>query len=438
MKTLTRRSALTGLAALPLLLCGNSRPAVSIGLFSKNRRPQIPADVEVVLSEGHHRPGVGIGFYSLDARVDAQFNERHPNGSFIAADGRGFRLGDRIPNPYQFGAIGDGTLDDEPAWRALCAFATEVKLPRITLGSATLGGQRPFILPLGIDVADEGGKFMALSPFSGGEVVSTPAGVLYLNTHLATVRADVANLRNVEGGPISAFRFRWIGYVKADRLEGENVTGHGLVVEPGDQKSFKGATRDLFCDFVEMRASKRVDPSSSGVVINGSDHAFRFGTCVGFPIGGSSPGANNFLGIWHVWSSYHEGWPQMRLGWDASGEGNQGTIEVDSPGAVDRSRPTSLENGPVGVHLHANGIRNDLKIIVNVSNWGSSAVKPRPGSIVPVLIAQSRNKVTVDVVDYAERSTGKALVAKPWVAFSEPRLASTNTITAVDRQAQVL
>lgn len=134
-----RRRLLAALAALPAapLLAQQGRiPATSIidaGPFAAMAGAEVPAHAAGVRTAGFRLPGKGGALYLHDPVVDRAFVAAHPAWSFLAADGRGFRLsGDQELWFEMFGAHGEAALggdgasargeDDLPAWRACTDF----------------------------------------------------------------------------------------------------------------------------------------------------------------------------------------------------------------------------------------------------------------------------------------------------------------------------
>lgn len=84
----------------------------------------IGASVTAIETAGHVTPGIGGARYVYDGAVNAAFVTAHPAWSFLAADGRGFRLNEDVLQLEYFGAIpgdyasGTGT-DCYPAWLAM-------------------------------------------------------------------------------------------------------------------------------------------------------------------------------------------------------------------------------------------------------------------------------------------------------------------------------
>jgi hypothetical protein len=102
---------------------GNSLSGTSL-LFTALSGLAIDAGITSVITVGYRTLGKGAATYVYDAAVNGAFVIAHPGWSFLAADGRGFRL-----SPEQrlwiecFGAYGDATnitlgTDDYPAFVA--------------------------------------------------------------------------------------------------------------------------------------------------------------------------------------------------------------------------------------------------------------------------------------------------------------------------------
>lgn len=382
-----------------------------IGLKADNAQVDVPKNVAFLETVGYSEVGRGSATYVRDDDLAVEFVSACPEAVIVSKDGGIFRLAESLPTIYHFGCSGTGLEDDIGAWRALCRFAIRSGLRRISLEGAIVGVRQSLELPAGIHIVSNGGQFKALDGFEGNVLVASPENEQYRDISIDVLSIDVDSKFNVDGKPIGGLQFTWISYVTIDKIFVKNCTGHGVRIENGNKNARSGGTHEVFCNYVSIRAAKNVDPYSVGFYLDGSDHCFQYGVVFGFAVGGASPGSNNFLGTWHVWSRYHEGWRQMRLGWDASGEGNRGTLEIDSPGCEDNRKPSSIENGPIGVYIHRNAIRNKLDIIINVSKWASDSVAPAFGSIIPIFIDKSNNILTLDIVDYLGRDRGRSTIS---------------------------
>jgi hypothetical protein len=90
----------------------------------------IPSDIEIVQTVGYDATDVGSAVYTYDAAVDSDYVTAHPRASFLAEDGRGFRLSwEQDLTPQIFGAVGDGVTDDTDAFVALAAIYNEIGQP---------------------------------------------------------------------------------------------------------------------------------------------------------------------------------------------------------------------------------------------------------------------------------------------------------------------
>ena len=95
----------------------------NVGLFTDAPGMAIPGNVKMIHTAGYRTIGKGGAQYIHDAAVNAAFVAAHPGWSFLAGDGRGFRLSDDQMLTFEmFGAYGDyntdtGTgTDDFPRW----------------------------------------------------------------------------------------------------------------------------------------------------------------------------------------------------------------------------------------------------------------------------------------------------------------------------------
>jgi hypothetical protein len=98
---------------------------MAVGLFSGCAGMSIPSGTEAIRTSGYSSVGQGGGEYIHDGAVDAAFVAAHPTWSFIAGDGRGFRLNEQQTLWFEmFGGVGDAAAgtgvgtDNLPAWLA--------------------------------------------------------------------------------------------------------------------------------------------------------------------------------------------------------------------------------------------------------------------------------------------------------------------------------
>lgn len=102
---------------------GIGSSAGNAALFAAASGMTIGAAITSIDTAGYSAPGKGTARYAYDAAVDATFVAAYPRAAFLAADGRGFRL---KPQGFytltQFGAVGDGSTDDLPAFDAALAY----------------------------------------------------------------------------------------------------------------------------------------------------------------------------------------------------------------------------------------------------------------------------------------------------------------------------
>lgn len=110
-------------------LSGTFAPAgVQVGLFNAlaGTAPTVATGVTLVRTAGYSTAGKGSGQFFYDAAVDAAYVAAHPYTSFLAADGRGFRLFDYLITPFHFGALGDGSTDDAVPLQAYLDYVSAV------------------------------------------------------------------------------------------------------------------------------------------------------------------------------------------------------------------------------------------------------------------------------------------------------------------------
>lgn len=98
--------------------------ARTYGLFSSfaGGPPAIAAGTTVIQTTGYSVQGRGEAFYLYDAAVDGTYVTANPRTSFLALDGRGFKLRPVDVNALMFGAVGDGIIDDHVALQAFFDF----------------------------------------------------------------------------------------------------------------------------------------------------------------------------------------------------------------------------------------------------------------------------------------------------------------------------
>ncbi|WP_315762597.1 hypothetical protein [Sphingomonas sp. Y38-1Y] len=410
-------------------LKGTPAEKLVIALKSKSALLDVSRSVSLIETLGYGEVGRGSARYVRDHAIAPEIVKQIPEAVIVAKDGSVFRIAEELPTIYHFGGVGTGYHDDADAWAALCRFAETTGARRVSLAGAIVGARRPFILPAGVSLEARGGQFKALSNFIGETVVSSPENQQYRDLTIDLLDIDVDGQMSSEGRPIGGLCFPWASYVTIDKIFVRNCTGFGVQIRKGVEGAVSGSTHELFCSYISIMAAQNVSKDAVGFSVDGSDHCFQYGVVFGFAVGGASPGSNNFLGTWHVWSRYREGWTQMRLGWDASGEGNRAVLEIDSPGCVDASEPSSLANGPVGVHLHNHAIRNKIEILINVSRWGSASSMPKPKSIIPIFIETGGNRIDLDIVDYLGRVRKNSTISDSRVVYSDEKLAPKNIVS---------
>lgn len=141
---------------------------MAVGLFLDGDTIDIPVGTDVIRTSGYSENGKGGAFYEYDAAVDAAYVIANPRTAFISSNGRGFRLSlDQQLNVCMFGAVGDDTANDGPAFVEAIAFSEAVGLTgtgfiqpggpslRIPLGKYYLGAQTLDIVHT-IDIFGEG------------------------------------------------------------------------------------------------------------------------------------------------------------------------------------------------------------------------------------------------------------------------------------------
>ena len=140
---------------------GGAGPApFPVGLFADLSSPVIPAGINIVRTQGYHRPGEGSADYLRDEAIDDGYLSRHRLSAFVAADGRRFRL--RADSATDARALGlrpglDGgfAAANRQAIADMLDLGLTVRLPP---GDIDLVGTAPITLPSrnGIVVAGSG------------------------------------------------------------------------------------------------------------------------------------------------------------------------------------------------------------------------------------------------------------------------------------------
>lgn len=107
---------------------------MAIGAFTTAPSLSVPAGTDLVQTSGFMtKAGPGKARYAYDPLVDAAYVAANPLSSFLAANGRGFRLSEAVIDPRMLGAVVDGLSDDSAALTATFAVAAalkaEVELP---------------------------------------------------------------------------------------------------------------------------------------------------------------------------------------------------------------------------------------------------------------------------------------------------------------------
>lgn len=105
-----------------------SKLARAEALFVNASALTVPTDSDFVQTTGYSALDKGAAIYVSDAAVDAAYVAAHPRSSFISANSRGFRLSaEQDFTPAMFGAVEDGTTDDNAAIAAMQAYQQSVQ-----------------------------------------------------------------------------------------------------------------------------------------------------------------------------------------------------------------------------------------------------------------------------------------------------------------------
>lgn len=120
-----------------------------VGLFDDfaSATPEVPPSIVFVRTDGYALGGVGAANYTYDAAVDAAYVTANPRSSFLADDGRGFKLIPSRVSTYMLGAVGGGIVDDGPALQAFLDFTTAYDV-----GIGDVGGS--FLSTLALTMGD--------------------------------------------------------------------------------------------------------------------------------------------------------------------------------------------------------------------------------------------------------------------------------------------
>lgn len=110
---------------------------MSVGLFTDLSSTEVDLGTDIIQTSGHTFPGLGHALYIADPDVDIAYAVAYPLAAVITANSRGFRLSPyQQINPLMFGAVGDDTTDDLPAFNAMrdysrkcSAFSTSFNRP---------------------------------------------------------------------------------------------------------------------------------------------------------------------------------------------------------------------------------------------------------------------------------------------------------------------
>lgn len=117
--------------AAPLTPALDTETIARIGLFINAPQARIGPNVNVIRTDGYARAGIGAATYIRLRPTGTPGMERTESAgrsSFLTADGTRFILAETRPTPQMFGAVGDGKIDDAPAFAAMLAFAREATL----------------------------------------------------------------------------------------------------------------------------------------------------------------------------------------------------------------------------------------------------------------------------------------------------------------------
>lgn len=112
---------------------GIGSSAGNAALFTAAAGMTIGTGITSFRTAGYSVAGKGGAEYIYDAAVNSAFVTANPRASFLAADGRGFRLKGGSISPEQFGAVADNVADDGAAFSATEAYAA-IYGATITLG----------------------------------------------------------------------------------------------------------------------------------------------------------------------------------------------------------------------------------------------------------------------------------------------------------------
>jgi hypothetical protein len=163
-----------------------------VGLFDdfSGAAPEVPSSIVFVRTDGYALGGIGAANYAYDAAVNGAYVTANPRSSFLAADGRGFKLIPSRVNAFMFGAVGDlATVDTA----ALQAFATFVST--YDVGIADVGGQFLVDQPIHLTHATQ----IQTRQFSGylflqAQAASTGTHLLWLTNAHYTIWDSVEGL----------------------------------------------------------------------------------------------------------------------------------------------------------------------------------------------------------------------------------------------------
>lgn len=137
---------------------------MAIGSFATAASLTIPAGANLVQTSGYSVNGTGFAQYVYDPTVNAAFVAAYPRASFVTANGLGYRLAALQVTPEQFGAVGDGVSNDQPAIQAALDYCAKAGITRIVFTQPAYAiWATPRTSPLSAEFARDGHPLVVTS-----------------------------------------------------------------------------------------------------------------------------------------------------------------------------------------------------------------------------------------------------------------------------------
>jgi hypothetical protein len=361
----------------------------SVGLVTSLPGVVLGAGVKRVRTIGYTVLGRGAADYIYDATVNQAHVTANPRTSFLAADGRGFRLAtNQMLNIDMFGATANGVADDYPAFAAALAYCKKHGIPSIGGDNSTLVAWAILALPLYLT---PGHRYFcsqtleitaAINLVGASNEIKFPAGkhgIIIQSKDTFGFDGTIADVANYSQGAGSRF------YGITLRGSGGGGKFHGWVMR-GNASLYDCSATEFSGDGAHIVADVGIGPNH--------------GNANSWLIVGGSYSANGRHGIYTQGGDVNAG---MAMRCSADGNARYGVCDQ-----------SFLGNIYVGLHTMSNGVPgsgyNGQVSIPTVASYGGKEWSPVYGKEVQASTTVPGPDGTVwsDV-------SGQALGAVPWV-----------------------